>query len=163
MRRSFGRPAWAKWPCWTSGRGEERRLGVPEHPTFRRARGSRDASVSGFDIRHERINGGVDLLAVSGFLDGHTFERLESAIGDLYSKGCYKLIVDLADVEFISSAGIGVLIGASVEADDSRGKLVLLSPSPEVTKVFDLLALSDAIPVTRDREEALRVVTTGDA
>ena len=98
---------------------------------------------------------GVVMVRLSGYLDAHTFERLEETITDLFMKGHYKIVVDLAQVEYISSAGAGVFIGALSEAHEHKGNIVLMNPTPNVREVFDLLGLTQIFQVVDDQPAAL--------
>ncbi len=110
--------------------------------------------MSDFKIARENANG-VAMLRVEGFLDAHTFEQLEEAIRGIFEGGCYKLVVDLARVDYISSAGAGVLIGARSESQENGGDIVLLNPTESVKEVFDLLGLTQIFKVVTDRAAAM--------
>ena len=111
--------------------------------------------MSGLTIRKKQLGGGVILINVSGFLDAHTFGEMENEIDNLFRKQIYKIIVRLDEVDYISSAGAGVFIGAIGTATSNGGNIVLLSPSPSVKEVFDLLGLSQIFPVVSAEKEAL--------
>lgn len=112
-----------------------------------------------FKIEKEVLpDNGVVLLRLAGYLDAHTFERLEGAITELFAKGHYKLVVDLGSVEYISSAGAGVLIGTLSEAHEHSGNIVLVNPTANVREVFDLLGLTLVFQVVEDRAAALAVL-----
>ena len=108
-----------------------------------------------FAISHDTVGGDVDLLKVAGFLDAHTFEQLEEFINNLFTQGRFKLIVDLAGVGYISSAGAGVFIAALSESEENGGKIVLLNPTTTVMDVFDLLGLTQIFTVATDRQDAV--------
>ena len=108
-----------------------------------------------FAISHETIGGDVDQIKVSGFLDAHTFEQLEEVINSQFSQACYKIIVDLTNVDYISSAGAGVFIAALSEAEENGGRIILLNPTKGVLDVFDLLGLTQIFEIVDSREEAL--------
>src|SRR4051794_2230479 len=72
----------------------------------------------------------VVLVSLSGYLDAHTFERLEETIAELFTQNKYRIVVDLSEVEYISSAGAGVFIGALSEAHEHKGNIVLMNPTP---------------------------------
>jgi anti-sigma B factor antagonist len=97
----------------------------------------------------------ISIVRVSGYLDAHTFEQLEETIADLFSNGNHKLIVDLAKVDYISSAGAGVFIGALSEAQEHDGNIVLMSPTANVREVFDLLGLTQIFSVVDDYDAAV--------
>ena len=109
----------------------------------------------GFSINRETIGDSVDLLQVSGALDAHTFEGLEEALNNLFMAGRFRLIVDMTAVSYISSAGVGVLIGATNEADANGGKLVLLNPTKDVQEVFNALGLAEIFTTVAERQQAL--------
>jgi len=111
--------------------------------------------VPEFAISHETIDSDIDLLRVSGFLDAHTFEKVEGAIGALFSQGRHRLIVDLTDLDYISSAGAGVLLAVSSESAENGGGLVLLGPQERVMEVLDLLGVTGMLTVANDRDEAM--------
>ncbi|HEY3323848.1 MAG TPA: STAS domain-containing protein [Planctomycetota bacterium] len=111
-----------------------------------------------FSIEREVLaDKGVLVLRLAGYLDAHTFEQLEEAIADVFAKGHYRLVVDLAAVEYISSAGAGVFIGALSEAHEHKGNIVLMNPTPNVREVFDLLGLTQIFQVVDDKPAALAV------
>ena len=109
-----------------------------------------------FQILKESLADGVTLLTVRGFLDAHTFEKLEKTISDLFDGGSYKLVVDLSGLDYISSAGAGVFIGAIGTAQENDGNIILMKPSPNVKEVFDLLGLSQIFTFKDTREDAAR-------
>ncbi|MHC4606440.1 MAG: STAS domain-containing protein [Planctomycetota bacterium] len=108
-----------------------------------------------FQILKEDLENSVVLLIIRGFLDAHTFEQLETAINDLFDQNKYRLIVDLSGLDYISSAGAGVFIGAIGTAHESDGNIILVKPSPNVKEVFDLLGLSQIFTFKDTKEEAL--------
>jgi anti-sigma B factor antagonist len=108
-----------------------------------------------FSISNETIDGGIDIVKVSGFLDAHTFEQLEESINNLFSQGRYKVLIDLGSVGYISSAGAGVFIAALSESEENGGRIVLLNPTKGVLDVFDLLGLTQIFSVAGSPDEAV--------
>jgi anti-sigma B factor antagonist len=111
--------------------------------------------MPGFAIKTDRLDGKTALVKVTGFLDAHTFERLEEEINGLFTEGIYRLIMDISGVDYISSAGAGVFIGSIAEAQENSGDIVILNPTPNVLDVFDLLGLTQIFTICRSKEEAL--------
>ncbi|MCC6737955.1 MAG: STAS domain-containing protein [Planctomycetia bacterium] len=110
-----------------------------------------------FHIQTKKLNNNVTFIAVQGFLDAHTFEEMEKTINDLFDGGTYRLVVDLSKLDYISSAGAGVFIGAIGTAQENEGNIVLMKPSPNVKEVFDLLGLSQIFPFANDVEGAQKL------
>ena len=95
-----------------------------------------------FCVDIEELEEGIVYLTVHGYLDAHTFEEMETVVNELYEREKFKLIIDISDMPYISSAGAGVFIGAVGTSQDNDGNIVLLGPQPNVKEVFDLLGLS---------------------
>lgn len=87
-------------------------------------------------------------VTVRGDVDLSTTPRLRRAFLDLDSAGHHHIDVDLERVEFLDSAGIGVLIGALRRARRAGGNLTVSAISPEVADVFSLLGLNLVFAVT---------------
>lgn len=94
------------------------------------------------DIQVTRDDAGEAVLAVSGSIDLASKEALlETGLREMDRAGCRRLVLDLSQVGFIDSSGIGVLI--TLENDGrSRGiELSLREPSHRVTRVLALTGL----------------------
>jgi len=111
--------------------------------------------MSGLKIRKRELDGDIILIKASGFLDAHTFEEMEKEIEDLFRQRIFKIIVRLDELDYISSAGAGVFIGAVGTATANGGNIVLLNPSSNVKEVFDLLGLSQIFPIVFQEDEAV--------
>jgi len=111
-----------------------------------------------FQISKEKLTDGIILLTVKGFLDAHTYEELEKVLDELFDANSYKIVVDLSGLDYISSAGAGVFIGAIGTIQENDGNIVLLKPSPNVREVFDLLGLSQIFTFADTKESALNIL-----
>ena len=87
-------------------------------------------------------------VAVDGKLTVQTAPDLESAINDIDSQ-VTDLDIDLANVDYISSAGLRVLVAAQKKVNAASGNMCLLSPNDEVFEVFEMTGLSDIFTVER--------------
>ena len=103
----------------------------------------------------KQLKGDIGLLVVSGYLDAHTFEELEESITSCFEENIHKIIVSLEGVDYISSAGAGVFIGALSEAQESDGNIVMLKPSERVTEVLDLIGLTQVFTIVDDLKKAV--------
>lgn len=105
-------------------------------------------------INTDGLDNGAMLVKLSGFLDAHTFEQLDEAINDLFDQDTYKIIADLSGLEYISSAGAGVFIGALATAQENGGNIVITAPTENVHEVFDLLGLTQIFTMADTVEAA---------
>ena len=114
--------------------------------------------MSDFEISTEMMEGGAALVSVRGYLDAHTFEQLDRALGELFQKKVFKIVMKLDELDYISSAGAGVFIGVFGRAQENHGDLVILEPSPNVREVFDLLGLSQIFKIVDDLPSAVKAL-----
>jgi anti-sigma B factor antagonist len=112
--------------------------------------------MSDLQLATRPLQNGVVYITLKGFLDAHTFEQLEQIINDLFDQNIYRMIVDLQGLDYISSAGAGVFIGAISAAQENDGNIVLMRPSPNVKEVFDLLGLTQVFSFANDLETAMK-------
>jgi anti-anti-sigma factor len=85
-------------------------------------------------------------VAVSGDLDCTTAERLRACLQALHQQHS-TTVVDLEHVDFIDSAGLGVLVAAQRAAGRSGQDFVVRSPSRAVRKVVDLASVEEITKV----------------
>lgn len=105
-------------------------------------------------IEAKQVGDGIAHVKAIGTLDAATYEKMDKTIKNLFSKGYYKLIVNLEQVSYISSAGAGVFIGVVGTAQENNGHILLLRPSTMVHDVFDVLGLLEIFPAAQSLEEA---------
>lgn len=95
---------------------------------------------------------------ISGFLDAHTVDQFEKEMDTLLEKQYVKFIMDLSDLNYISSAGIGVLMVLLQQLRRRHGDLVLLRPSSKVYKILDLLGFTKIFNIVNDQESAVQIL-----
>ena len=100
--------------------------------------------------------GSVIVVSLQGSLDADTAPRLEKAMSKLVSDGEKKVVCDLKDLKFISSAGLGTLSAARKKLKGADGDLRLASPTPEVLDVFELLSFTRIFSISPNLDEALK-------
>ena len=84
-------------------------------------------------------------MAVSGRLDTMTAPELESVIKDNMD-GVEELILDFKDLEYISSAGLRVVLGAR-KAMGNKGSFAVRNLCSDVREIFDITGFSDIITI----------------
>ncbi|MFQ6113388.1 MAG: STAS domain-containing protein [bacterium] len=95
------------------------------------------------------------LIKVDGFVDTITVGKLEQVLDSILKSKCYKIIVDLANVDYISSAGWSALLSKIKEIREKGGDLKLLSLQPDVHEVFELLELDYILKSFNNLEAAV--------
>lgn len=95
------------------------------------------------------------ILAVAGKIDARTMGEFEGGIREVMDAGHVNIVVDFADVPFISSAGLGILMSVIEEIHDSGGDLVMARVQPEVYRIFDMLEFTTLFKFFDSVEEAV--------
>ncbi len=110
---------------------------------------------SEFGIELEDVNNEVRVIHVRGYLDAHTFQELDDVILDIFNEGTYKIAIDLENVNYISSAGAGVFIGAHGPAKENGGDVILVNPTEGVVRIFELLGITQLFTIVKSVDEAV--------
>lgn len=96
------------------------------------------------------------VLGFKGRLDAHTAGPAQEKIQAYLQRGEKRWIADLCQVEYISSAGLQLLMTAAKRLAASQGKLVLCSLPARLQETFDLAGFSALIPIYRTQSDAER-------
>jgi len=113
--------------------------------------------LKAFEVAREQVQQGateITVFRVRGYLDAHTAPRFEEALHQA-ADGQPNLLVDCAQLDYISSAGLGLLIDAYRSARARRGLLKVAGMSPAIAQIFDILGFSKVIQAYPSVAEAL--------
>lgn len=103
----------------------------------------------------EKSNGlDIQVVILHGYLDSSTFPQLQDHLEGLIGSGRFRVIVDCNELNYISSAGIGVLMGMLQEVRAQSGDLKLVNMSPKIHNLFDMLGFSRLIRIYESMDEA---------
>lgn len=100
------------------------------------------------DIRIENMEvNDLPVLKVSGEVDVYTAPKLKSHILDLIDSGHYNIVVDLNQVDFMDSSGLGVLVGGLKRVGPHKGTIKLVCNRPNVLKIFKITGLNKVFQI----------------
>ncbi len=102
----------------------------------------------------------VTVLKLHGIVDSGTAQFLEDKFNDLVASNNVRIVADLGDVNYISSAGWGIFVGEIRGIRQRKGDIKLAAMHPDVREVFDLLEFNTLLKPYNTREEALTAFTT---
>lgn len=80
-----------------------------------------------------------------GELDLATAPAFRQSLVDAIDSGAVRVVVDMSEVTFIDSTGLGVLVGAIKRARASGAELVALSAAPSIRKVFEITGIDHVL------------------
>ncbi|MBI3628299.1 MAG: STAS domain-containing protein [Candidatus Rokubacteria bacterium] len=99
--------------------------------------------------------GGVTLVVPKGDLDMGTADQMKRTLTELIEKGQSKLVMDLTDVAYVDSSGLGALVAAMKRARAVGGNLKLCGLQEDVRSIFEMTRLIKVMAVHSDRQEAV--------
>jgi anti-anti-sigma factor len=92
-------------------------------------------------------------IHLAGRLDSETVALLDDELSNLAGSPVDVVVFDLADLEYISSAGLRSIFGTRKALAARSGRIVLLNARPQVQKVFDIVKAADLATVFTSVEE----------
>ena len=105
-------------------------------------------------ITSEKI-GDVLVIGIAGRLDANTSTELQEHILTKIDVGGTNLAIDFSQVDYISSAGLRVLLMAAKKINASAGKMGLFALKDQIKEVFDIAGFTAIFQIFQSRDEAL--------
>ncbi len=103
-----------------------------------------------------RSLGQVKLVKLRGRLNlGDAVDRLRDTLGDLMNSGDTRVVLDLSEVPWIDSSGIGLLVKILTSAKQRGGSVKLLNPSKFTVQTLKMICLLDLFEVFDDQERVV--------
>jgi len=96
---------------------------------------------------------GVITLALRGRLDGETCILLDREVSRALTEPLHTMVLDMAGVDFVTSAGIGTIMKARTSLARKKADLAMVGVQPQVQKVFEIIRVLPMMPVFQDRAE----------
>lgn len=107
------------------------------------------------------VVGEVSVLSVAGFLDAHTAPELENAFNGLINDKQYKVVVNFTDLQYISSAGLGVFMAYVETMRENSGDIKFCGLKEDVFNIFDLLGFPLLYEFYKTENEAIEKYNQG--
>jgi len=97
----------------------------------------------------------IKVVEIAGKLNTGASPEAETFINDLIDEGATKILLNLEDLDFISSTGLRVILATGKKLSAVGGKVVLCSPNKTVSDVFKMSGFNQMFSVLDTEEEAL--------
>ncbi|MBM3135104.1 MAG: STAS domain-containing protein [Chloroflexi bacterium] len=106
-------------------------------------------------ITHKQLSR-VDLVAVNGRVDASTAPQLQDVLRSIFDERRFRVVLDLSEMSYMSSAGLKVLLAALKEAKRwNRGDLRLATLQPQVQDTLNLVGLLQLFRIYPNTVEAV--------
>lgn len=104
-----------------------------------------------------QVEPNLTIVELSGHLNlGNELMTLESAVRRLIGEGARKLMIDLTHLDYIDSAGIGMLVGCNGQMDRAGGKMRVAGAHGAVAKAFEVVHMDRIVSLDADVDAALQ-------
>lgn len=104
-------------------------------------------------IETESLDGGILRINLAGRMDVQGAQEIDLKFTG-HTANQRSVIVDLSGVSFLASIGIRTLLLAAKAVNQRGGKIVLLNPDENVTKVLEMAGIDTMIPINRSLDDA---------
>ena len=98
---------------------------------------------------------------VTGYIDAHTVIDFEKSIYASLENGTKCVILNISGLSYISSAGIGAMMGLARKLTQNGGDLVLMNPSAKVFSILDGLGFTRIFKIAQDEAAAIELIKAG--
>jgi stage II sporulation protein AA (anti-sigma F factor antagonist) len=98
----------------------------------------------------------VLIIRLVGELDHHTAEKLRYQVEEkIESNGIRHILLNLEDLSFMDSSGLGVILGRYKQITQLGGKMIVCAISPSIYRLFELSGMFKILQIVDSEEQAL--------
>lgn len=112
------------------------------------------------NIQVEHI-GEITIIPLEGRLDGNNAGAAEAVFLGQLAEGKGQFIFDFAELQYISSAGLRVILVAAKKLRASKGRMICASLTEQVFDVFEMSGFTSILEIVATKEEAIAKLETG--
>ena len=104
----------------------------------------------------EEKQSGINIFKLNGRLDSNTSQGFEKKVFQAIDDGSKSLIIDFGQLEYISSAGLRVILKATKAIKREEGKMMLCDMQDYVKEVFEIAGFDSFLPIVGTMDDALQ-------
>ncbi len=106
---------------------------------------------------------GIPVIELSGELDSYTCSLFRDAVKEVIEQGNPNVVVNMSNVEYIDSSGLGTLVGGLKRASEKGGRIAVVSSENQICKVLEITGLEKVFPIFKDEADAASSFSTEPA
>jgi anti-sigma B factor antagonist len=119
-------------------------------------------SVLDFSINTAELDGDAFVVTVAGEADMYTAPRLEQALQGVIGLGGTSVVLDLAEVSFVDSTVLSVLLRHQEELSKLGGELIVVTEDRRVLRTFEITGLDRILAVERKLAQGIDRAVNGN-
>ena len=104
-------------------------------------------------IQISRMKPGVVSLSLIGPIDENSSPTLDKEICEVLAEPVEVLVLDMAGVDYITSAGVGIIVKTKTSLKRKGSDFAMINLQPQVKKVFEIIRLTPILDVFASKEE----------
>lgn len=108
-----------------------------------------------FSVSQQTV-GDIPVVAVRGEIDVYSAPQLKDSLAALLDTGSRAVVVDLTEVGFLDSTGLGALVATRTTATDAGGRLPIVCDRDRILKLFRITGLDGVFEIYGTVDEAVR-------
>jgi anti-sigma B factor antagonist len=113
--------------------------------------------MSEFKVTIREQSNNIHVIELKGYLDAHTAPILEDAFTKLVGEKKFRIIVNCQELNYISSAGLGVFMAFIEDMRGGAGDIKMSDMTPKVFNIFDLLGFPMLYDIVKTEDDALKI------
>lgn len=113
-----------------------------------------------FDVKIEEKDS-VKILNLNGYLDAYTAIKFEELLSEIIKSGSYKIVVNMKNLSYISSAGFGVFMAFIDEVRKGGGDIKFSCLPKKIDEIFELLGFKHIFESFKDDDSAIKSFEKG--
>jgi anti-anti-sigma factor len=106
-------------------------------------------------VRKAGPNDSIAVIDIDGVVDSETVEQFESIIDGVLADGCYNLVLDLAGMNYINTAGLSIIADTFKKAQQNRGALKILNATETIRELLDVVRFTKIIDLYEEENAAI--------
>ena len=107
----------------------------------------------------QKEENGIVFIAIKGRLDADSSPEAEKVVKDVLKGQTSRILFNLGALDYLSSAGLRVLLSASKEMRRKEGKIVLCALNEFVKEIFEVSGFQSLIPIVDSVESGIEVLS----
>ena len=104
----------------------------------------------------EETKNGIKIFKLNGRLDSNTSQGFEKRLFEAISDGSKHMVIDFNDLDYISSAGLRVILKTTKALKRDDGRIMLCSMQDYVKEVFEIAGFDSFLPIVATLDDALQ-------
>jgi anti-sigma B factor antagonist len=111
------------------------------------------------ETKTRQVEGDITIFEIAGRLSlGNTLMSVESAVKRLIEGGSRRMVLEVSNLEFIDSAGIGTLLSCAGQMEKDGGRMRIAGAKGRVKHAFEIVHLDRVAPIDPDIETACQTL-----